>query len=449
MHSLNFPAARMIPLSRCLGASALIMLAGCKSLLEVENPNNVSESALDVPAAAPAIVAGAENIAANGLSSLYNAAIPASDEAFWVGSRDDYRLLDTGGFDAVANEYVQSGYIIMSKARWMSNQAITKVSGFNTAGQLLDKQLLVRAYLNAAVVYTAIGDGYNDVAFSDRTVAGPNLGEANMVQVYDSALKWLDAAIPLATGSNKAAVLGMHARVRHAKGVWLKLNPKGTTPANPLVADAAMLGDAQAALAVMSGDYRYDAVTTDLNVGDGSGGGFGFEMNSRVEYTTSKDLANIDPNSGKPKGIIAKDPVTGLVDAAAVTQINRVINASSINNPPMTQVSKREMYLLVAEGSLATGDNAGFDTAINSLRALDGKAPYTGAGPTRLALLQWERRINLIFAGRRLQDMYRFGVKDQYWLATNIAVRKPGCFFAIPQIEIDSNSKLTGTTACK
>jgi hypothetical protein len=451
MHTITLRGLRMTPAAGSMGVAALVLLAGCTSVLDVANPNNVSASALDVSAAAPAIVSGAENLAANGLSSMYNAAIPASDEAYWVGSRDDYRLLDTGGFSAVANEYVQSGYIIVSQARWMANQAINKIEGFNTAGQLLDKQLLVRAYLNAAIVYTSIGDIYNDVAFSDRTVAGKNLGEANMVQVYDSALKWLDKAVPLAAGDLKQTTIGMRARVHHARAVWLKLNPKGTTPANPLVSDAAMVADAQAALALMSGDFRYEALTTDLNRGDGSGGGFGFEMNSRVEYTPSKDLAKIDPNSGKPTAIIAKDPVTGLVDAAAVKQMNRVLNANTpdVNNPPMAQVSAREMRLLVAENALAGGNTADFDTAINALRAMDGKAAYTGAGPTRLQLLQWERRINLIFQGRRLNDMYRFGVVDPLWLPTSTAVKTPGCFFPIPQIEIDSNKLLSGVTACK
>ena len=451
MQTLNLSRSIRKPVAGRMGIAVLALLSGCTSFLDVANPNNVSASALDVSAAAPAIVNGAENLTANGLSSMYNAVIPASDEAYWVGSRDDYRLLDTGGFNSVANEYVQSGYIIVSQARWMANQAITKVEGFNAANQLLDKQLLVRAYLNAAIIFTAIGDNYNDVAFSDRTVPGPNFGEANMVQVYDSALKWLNLAVPLATGNLRQATLGMRARVRHARAVWTLLNPKGVKPTSPLVGDAQMLADAQAALALMSGDYRYEALTTDLNRGDGSGGGFGFEMNSRIEYTPSQDLAQIDPNSGKPKAIIAKDPVTGLVDATAVKQITRITAATTpdINNPPMAQVSEREMRLLIAEAALAGGNNAGFDAAINGLRALDGKAAYTGAGPTRLALLQWERRINLIFQGRRLNDMYRFGVTDKFWLPTSIAVLKPGCFFPIPQIEIDSNILLTGVTACK
>jgi hypothetical protein len=107
------------------------------------------------------------------------------------------------------------------------------------------------------------------------------------------------------------------------------------------------------------------------------------------------------------------------------------------------------MYLILAEAALAANNNAGFDTNINLLRALDGKAPYTGAGPTRLQLLQWERRVNLVFQGRRLNDMYRFGVKDPRWVGTSVASRKPGCLLPIPRIEREANAQVTGTPVCQ
>jgi hypothetical protein len=424
----------------------LLMAGACTSLLDVDNPNNVSAEALDDPAAAAAIVQGAENIGGNALSSMLNFYSPATDEAYWVGSRDDYRLLDSGEFGINTNEYVQSAYLVVARARWMGDQAVSKVAKFNADGKLLDKQLLVRAYLNAAIVYNGIADKYDDIAFSDRTVAGKNFGEQGMVALYDSATKWLDAALPLATGNNRASVLAMRARTKHARAVWQKLNPPGTTPANPLVNDAGAVADAQAALAARSGDWYLDVLTSDLNEGDGSGGGFGFEMNSRVEYTPSQDLARIDPNSGKPQAIIAPDPVTNLVDASAVKQITRI--TAALNHPPLTQASTREMYLIIAEGALAAGQNAAFDTAINTLRALDGKAAYTGAGPTRVKLLEWERRVHLVFQGRRLNDMYRFGTKDPKWIAAALASTKPGCLFPIPLIERDANKLVTGSPVC-
>ena len=433
-------------------AGSLLLIGACKSLLEVDNPNNVSSSALDVPAAAPAILAGAENISANAVSSMLNFYTPASDEAYWVGSRDDYRLLNSGEFGINVNEYVQSAYLVVAKARWMSDQAVQKIAKFNADGVLLDKQVLVRAYLNDAIIYTDIAGAYDDFVFSDRTVAGPNVGESNMVALYDSAVKWLDLAAPLATGNNKAAVLGMRARAKFEKAMWQKLNPPGTTPANPLVNDAGATADAQAALALMGGDFKWNQLTNDLNEGDGSGGGFGFEMNSRVEYTPNKVLAQIDPNNNKPKAVIAVDPVTGLVDATAVKQMGLVIfpaNPGAINHPQLTAVSEREMRLIIAEAALAAGNNGGFDTAINALRAMDGKAAYTGAGPTRSQLLQWERRVNLIFQLRRINDMYRFGVVDPDWLPTALAVKKPGCLFPIPLIERESNKLITSTPVCQ
>ena len=95
LRTKRFDRARYLAPRLALAAS-LLLVGACKSLLEVDNPNNVSSSALDVPAAAPAILAGAENITANAISSMLNFYTPASDEAYWVGSRDDYRLLNSG-----------------------------------------------------------------------------------------------------------------------------------------------------------------------------------------------------------------------------------------------------------------------------------------------------------------------------------------------------------------
>ena len=433
-----------------LGITA-IALAGCKNMLEVDNPNNVPPGALEDPSAAAAIVTGAINITANATSSLLNAYNIISDESFQTGSRDDYRLLDTGGIDINTNEYLQASYLVAMRARWMSEQAIVKVGKFYADGTPgLDPQTLVKAYLMGAVMYDQLANMFDDAAISDRSQAGPNVGEANMVQLYDSALKWLDAALPLATGDNKKNVLGLRARVRFDKAVWQKLNPPGTTPAQPLVNDAQATADAAAALLLMSGDYRFDLMVDLNNSGDDASGGVGYEMNSRVEHTPdTAAFVKIDPTNKKPTAIIAKDPVTGQPDAAAAKVINRFIKPTDIDYPPMTVVSQREMYLVLAEAALAAGNNTGFDTNINLLRAMDGMAPYTGAGPTRLQLLQWSRRVNLVFQGRRLNDMYRFGVKDPRWLSTSIVVRKPGCEMPIPLIEREANKEIAGDPVCK
>ncbi len=427
-----------------------VALSSCSSLLEVDNPNNVPDGALQDPSAADAIVTGAINTGANALSSLLNAYTIISDETFQTGSRDDYRLLDTGGIDINTNEYLQASYLKAMQARWMAEQAIKQVTAFREEDPRISAQLLAKAYLIGAVSYDNIANMFDDAVISDRRTAGQNLGEMGMVQMYDSALKWLDLGEKLATGDNKTNILAMRARVKFDRAVWLKLNPPGTVPTAPLVNDAGAVADATSALAAMNGDYRYELLNDSQNSGDDASGGVGFEMNSRVEHTPdTAAFVKIDLTNKKPTAIIAKDPVTGALDAAAVKIIGRFIYTDDINHPPLTVTSKREMYLILAEAALAANNTTAFDSNINLLRALDGMPAYSGVGPTRLQLLQWSRRVNLVFQGRRLNDMYRFGVKDPRWIATSVVVRKPGCELPIPLIEREANQEVTGTPVCQ
>src|SRR6185369_2722477 len=81
-------------------------LGACSSLLEVKNPNNVGADALDRSEAAGAIISGAENSTARAMASIINPFTVASDETFWVGSRDAYLQIDTGNLSDMNNEYV-------------------------------------------------------------------------------------------------------------------------------------------------------------------------------------------------------------------------------------------------------------------------------------------------------------------------------------------------------
>ena len=86
----------------------------------------------------------------------------------------------------------------------------------------------------------------------------------------------------------------------------------------------------------------------------------------------------------------------------------------------------------LAENALATGDNAGFTVRINNLRALDALTPYTGQ-VSALDILINSRQANLFLGGRRLADLYRFGVFSVSWVAGSAAVTAPGTFFVRPQ----------------
>jgi hypothetical protein len=53
--------------------------------------------------------------------------------------------------------------------------------------------------------------------------------------------------------------------------------------------------------------------------------------------------------------------------------------------------------------------------AINAMRTANGLSAYTGRWAQPIDLLQYERRVALLFMGRPLNDMYRFGVVDPTW----------------------------------
>ena len=148
----------------------------------------------------------------------------------------------------------------------------------------------------------------------------------------------------------------------------------------------------------------------------------GFEMNNRGELRAGNEFVNanptrpIEPAPGLA-GIAMMDPVTGVASTTIATAIDACCRAVVGNNVPMTQVSAREMMLILAEERLAAADNAGFLTRINSSRGIDGLPAYPDA-TNSLVKLEYERKVQLFLQGRRLMDMYRFGDTDPRWLGT-------------------------------
>lgn len=431
---------------------AALALTACSSMLEVDNPNNVTSEALTNPAAAPTIINGAENSTVRALQSIFTPYAAITDEAIFRGSRDDYQQLDQGSGGNQANEYTNAASFNVNEARWLADNAVALLEGFRKEGKLADDANLEHAYLNKAVVYAMIGDMYDDFTISDRTVAKPPVGEANMSKMYDSASSAIGKGLAM-NGDLKPTFLAMSARVKHAKGVWAKLNPVPARPADPLVADNGYAADAAAALA--AGFDAYDVQVTSVNQGNPP---FGFELNNRVEITTSTFFTSLG-STNKPTAVTLKDIVDVNTQEPFATENINIVNVTSCtpdctytgdpNLPPLRVVTANEMRLLIAEAKLAGGDNNGFDTEINAFRATKGLSPaYVGGvyqgtdGKSRSQVLEFERRVALLFMGRRLNDMYRWQIVDPDWNANSTAARQPGCLFPIGFSERESNPLL-------
>ena len=417
-----------------VGASTL--LAGCGIFdTDVKNVNAVTEEALADPTAATSMVNGLSgnlHLAVNGLIGVSSA---ASDELTWAGSREYWNLLDGGDIGDPVNEYSNGTYPFVSTARWQGDYTVKALEAFGT--KLPNRADLARAYVLAGTAYLFIGENYEDfIIGSDRTTSTASIGGANMTIAFDSAVAYFTKASTLATTLNNAELqrqaLGLRARARFSKVVWQKLRAPRGFPAAPLVNDAAVTADAQAALTAMgSAAYRFRTTSTAQN----NSGYFntGFEMNQRLEIRAGDayvftNAARTTPLAGIA-GIRLNDPVSGAPDATLAVAIDECCRQSSTQFLAYTLTSAREMHLILAEAALAANNIPVFTTNINAARAINGKPAWAGT-PAAQDMLIHERRVGLFFQGRRLQDHYRFNQPADRWLSQNAVTRRP-CFFPI------------------
>lgn len=430
-HSRHVPGVRVRGL--VLGLSLAMVTAGCGDILDVENPNNLSQDDLSNPAAAGPIVNGASATVARGLGAMLGVYSTVSDEATWIGSRDAFRELDQGFVSNERNEFTDDAYRYFSQARFMADEAVKRVEAFDAEKTLPDRNSLAQAYLYAAIAYVTAADMYDTFVISDRRDAGTPIPGPEMVKLYDQAIAYLSKGLTVAEATKNTslqhALLGMRARAEFSKGVWGKVNPEGQTPSQPLVSSAAASRDAQAALAIMPADYRFVMTLSNDDLAYAGEVSLAYSINQRGELAIAPDYGT----GGKAAAATLQDPIDKIADPALDRAI-KAFAAASVNQP-ITVVSAREMHLILAEGALASGDVAGFTTHINRLRALDKLTPFSGQ-IAPLDLLQHERRVNLFFQGRRLADHYRFATPSAQWIAGSTALTRAGTFFPVTCIEI-------------
>ena len=443
---------------RLLGVAGVLALAACSSLLDVKNPNNVNQSDLSNPASAASQASGVLATVSRAWGQILTPYSMATDELTWIGSRDAWQNLDQGTLSEPTNEFVDAAFSYVGEARWWADETIKRLTGFDAANTLPDRNDLARTYLSGAIIYTMIGNLFDNFPIgSDRTTAAAPLGAAKMDSVYKVAIAYATSglAIAQATGNQdlQLALTAERATARYYLALWTKLNPApATVPvASPLVNDAGAVADANAALALATtlgvADWRYQfhydptTISTDI----------GFEVNERLEMrigsTYVYPICSVSgcATGGKTVAVDSlrlKDPI----DNKADPELTRFLLSTAdgflkhTRYGPLTFLSARELQLIVAEAALAASNNAGFQAAINAERALDGLTAYTGVGPTALAMLQYERQRNLFLQGRRLFDEHRFGVNADIWQAGSEAITTPGTFLPITITERLANS---------
>ena len=405
--------------------------AGC-NLLDVENPNNLVEDDLSNPASAIAMANGAEAVVTNAVSHILTLQCTATDELTWSGSRDSWQQLDFGIISDPFNEFTDGAFPDIGEARWVVDNFINRLEEFRDTGALTNPELLGRVYLYKAIVYIYIADSFDDFAFSNRTEPAPNIGRNAMSSMYDDAIAALGSVLSLNVSDDlKTTATAVRARAYYSKDVWSKITPVDT--ANPLVNNASAVADAQAVLAAVSGDWVYELVTDGgIQLASDIGGWVNDRREMRIGslYGAPTDAGNAITD------VIFEDMIDGIVHPYLDTYITDWI-ADTIY-PDIPVVSEREMHLILAEAALAAGNDGEFTTQINAIRDLDGLTQYSGQVDAQDLLIE-SRQVNLFLQGRRLNDMYRFGIQSPEWIGTSDAINSPGTLLPIPSAELNAN----------
>lgn len=457
-------------LALAAAALAAALGAGCGSILDVNNPNNVVEDNLADPASATPLANGVVGITIRAVNAVLDPYSTVTDELDFVGSQDGFFQLDVGNVSNPAIQFSDNAFQRVAEARWTADQALGRLADWDKRGVLPVSNRVdwATTYLHAAVVYATIGDMFDDFAFSDRVNSAPPIGEANMRAVYDTAVAYLDRGLAIATALNNATlrqqILATRARTKHARAVWTKLNPPARYAgapgpiANPLVSDDGATADALAALALIgTGDWTFTVTPSTQGT---AGNNLGNDLNIRREMRIGRAYAQPDPAAqGQNRTLVVdnqpvvvlNDPVTGQPDVALRNRVRDLVVGSQtqLQFLPMILVSARELHLILAEAALAAGNTAEARTRINAVRAFTaGATPWDGASPSGLDMLRHMRRVHLFMEGRRLSDMYRFGDRDPRWQTGSAAYTTRGCFFPITYTERQSNANPIPQPAC-
>ena len=428
--------------------AAALVLAGCGDLLDVNNPNNLTEESIRQESAASAVVNGALALVSSAVSQSWQPYLVTSDELYWIGSRDAWLALDQGFIDDPFNEFSDGAYPAINQARWMSDEAIeimTEHVAENPSTSM--KTDLARANLFSGIIYMVIGEIQEDFTFSDKTEDGPPVGPENMYQVLDGAISRLDAAVSGAIEVGDATLemraRAVRARAIQSRAIWDVINPSPS--GNGLVNAASAESDALAVITAAGGvtaDWTYNFTYSASTVTNSMAGW----INDRKENQVDLSIVTVDA-ANDINGIALKDPIDGVDDPAVVKWLNQWKGGSYLdkgdNIPPLTITSTRLMHLILAENGLAAGDNNKFTTHINHIRAMDGLTPFSGQ-IDNMDMLQHTRRANTLLQGLRPADMYRWGLQDPKWQPASAAVTAPGTMLPITAIERRANCHLNG-----
>ncbi|NOS94321.1 MAG: RagB/SusD family nutrient uptake outer membrane protein [Cyclobacteriaceae bacterium] len=184
-----------------------------------------------------------------------------------------------------------------------------------------------------------------------------------------------------------------------------------------------------------------------------------FELEIRASDFSGVDGANNSMNSittnllsGSQYCVAASAELIAAHESGDVRRNLYVTSAATSNKPQVRKwpaekgafvenipvIRRAEMYLIQAESRARVGGNdAGAQTAINTLRTNRGLAATALTGQALIDLIMNERRVELAFEGHRFFDLKRLGLPITKNAATSVATIPANDFRILQQIPVD------------
>ena len=394
-------------------------VAGCDSLLDVELPTRVPAEALDDPAMAAILVAGAVADFECAYANYVAATALLTDELiisteFIAPTSWDLRSItaDNGNLGtAGCNAFGFGIFQPLSTGRFQADDAHSRIEEFPDAEVPGKTGLLAAASAYAGYGLTLLGEAFCRAAVDQSAALQP-------AEVLGMAEQRFDIAVQEAQSAGDHELLGM-AKVGRAR---VRLNLGNTSGA---ASDAREVPEGFAKMSTHSG------------------------VNARRENTlwvyNQRDLmVSVDPRFRNLMVDGAADPRVQVGDAGRVghdglTDLWLQLKYAQVGSS-IRLASWEEAQLIIAE---AEGGQSAVD-AINNVRAAYGLSPFAGgtAAEIQAEVLEARRR-GLYLEGHRLNDMLRHGLEFDTGLNHKGVPYGNTTCLPLPEAEILSNPNIT------
>jgi hypothetical protein len=366
----------------------LALLAACNDVLDVKLPGRVREEALDNPALASTLVAGAqadfecaftEYVHTTGLwaNELLNSSGGAEVNGW--GARLSTYETGTGGCPTVsATRGAFATYLPLQIARRQAEDALRRLDGFSDAQVANRTLLLATAALYSGYAHALLGEPYCQMALD----GGPLVRPADVLAIAEQRFT---RAIELATTANDSRILNA-ARVGRAR-VRLDLGKKAEAAADARLVPANFVYNATYSNSTFR---RNNTVVLNINTN--------FHESVAPEFRGLTVGTTPDPRVPvRDANRRGQDALTPLWTQSKYTATDSPI--------PLATWDEAQLILAEVEGGQGAVD------AINRIRAKYGLPQYAGGTAAQVtAQVVEERRRTLFLDGHALGDHLRYGI---------------------------------------